>query len=172
MVEQEFIFIRHGKTDWGISQGHKDLPLNEEGKMQAHQIYDVIKQKMHIQNQNTLLIYTSPLTRAKETATIFSSNMNPIPKIHQIDDLRERFYGSDDAAPETTKSFQQRVREIFDEILTQPHNENIALIFSHQQVFEYLTEWLTGAPLKLDFCDAAYFTHDETGYKVSIIPRL
>ena len=60
-------FIRHGETDWNIekkTQGHTDIPLNDNGKKQALVLANKIK-KIKINK-----IISSDLKRAMETAEI------------------------------------------------------------------------------------------------------
>lgn len=57
--------MRHGETDWnkqGRLQGQEDVPLNERGRAQALACGRALE-KMQFQR-----IYTSPLSRARETA--------------------------------------------------------------------------------------------------------
>ena len=81
-------FLRHGQTDWnllGKMQGHADIPLNETGMKQAQKTAEKFKDiKMDA-------IYSSPLTRAMETARIINQNWGlPI----QTDErLQERNFG-------------------------------------------------------------------------------
>lgn len=59
--------IRHGETDWNRVrrvQGHTDIPLNDYGRHLAEQTAEGMK------DIPIDLIYTSPLSRAKETAQI------------------------------------------------------------------------------------------------------
>ncbi len=62
------IFVaRHGQTSWNaqkILQGQKDIGLNEEGRLQAREIGELLKDK------SIDVIVSSTLKRAKETADI------------------------------------------------------------------------------------------------------
>jgi broad specificity phosphatase PhoE len=57
--------VRHGETEWNRLhrfQGRIDIPLNQEGKYQAQALALALK------DEPLTAIYSSPLTRAKETA--------------------------------------------------------------------------------------------------------
>ena len=59
--------IRHGETDWNKThkvQGRTDIPLNDHGRHLARETAEGMK-KLQID-----LAYTSPLSRAKETAQV------------------------------------------------------------------------------------------------------
>ncbi len=75
-MNTELFLIRHGETEWNKSgryQGCTDIPLSEKGILQAGLLRD------RFQNQFDCL-YTSPLSRALETAKIIGqgSNIEPI----------------------------------------------------------------------------------------------
>lgn len=58
---------RHGLTDWNKemrAQGRKDLSLNAEGRAQAEELRDKIR------DIEFTAVYASPLKRAAETAQI------------------------------------------------------------------------------------------------------
>lgn len=60
---------RHGQTDWNLAeiiQGRSDIPLNDTGRKQAQMTRDVLAK------ERIDYIITSPLMRAKETATIIN----------------------------------------------------------------------------------------------------
>jgi probable phosphoglycerate mutase len=65
--------VRHGQTDWNLEgryQGQSDVPLNENGRLQAH----TLAQKL--QRHPFAAIYTSDLERARETAEIIATSLN------------------------------------------------------------------------------------------------
>lgn len=84
----ELYIVRHGKTIWnaaGRLQGHADITLNEEGRLCAIALGKELA-STHIDR-----IYTSPLSRAKETALLIRSNRD-IP-ILSDDRLKELSFG-------------------------------------------------------------------------------
>ena len=57
--------VRHGRTIWNkeqIFRGTKDVPLDEVGKLEAQLVGERLKE------EEIVAIYSSPLSRAKETA--------------------------------------------------------------------------------------------------------
>lgn len=69
----ELYVIRHGKTDWNKEyrfQGAKDIPLNDEGRQSA------ITLSKRLETTHFDQIYSSPLSRAYETACIIKGNRN------------------------------------------------------------------------------------------------
>lgn len=57
--------VRHGETDWNrrnVFRGTFDIPLNENGRVQAHLTANALREK------SIEAAYTSPLSRARETA--------------------------------------------------------------------------------------------------------
>ena len=80
--------VRHGETDWnkeGRVQGSIDIPLNEDGILQAQECAEFLQQF------SWDIIITSPLQRAKQTAEIINEKLQ-IPFI-VMDDFREKNYG-------------------------------------------------------------------------------
>lgn len=83
-----FYVIRHGETDWnveGLLQGHKDIPLNDNGREQARLAHKLIS-TIHFDH-----IACSPLGRCRETAEIAFAGRDLPTTYH--DDLKERSFG-------------------------------------------------------------------------------
>lgn len=85
----EFSLVRHGETDWNRAkriQGTTDIPLNDEGRAQAR-VTGVL-----VARRQWDAVYTSPLSRARETAEIIAAEAG-LPEPIVIPDLAERDYG-------------------------------------------------------------------------------
>ncbi|MBR5579056.1 MAG: histidine phosphatase family protein [Lachnospiraceae bacterium] len=81
-------FMRHGETDWNKErrlQGQSDIPLNNYGVFLAKETAAALS---HISFDR---IYSSPLTRAFETASIMAENRNI--KVITDDRLLELSFG-------------------------------------------------------------------------------
>lgn len=79
--------VRHGETDWsagGKHTGRRDVPLNAAGRAQAESLGRAIAAL----GVRFSAVYTSPLPRARETATLAG-----FPDAVALDDLREWDYG-------------------------------------------------------------------------------
>jgi uncharacterized phosphatase len=66
--------LRHGETNWNVidrCQGHTDIPLNETGKKKIEQVAFIFKKSLGDINY----IVSSPLSRANESALIFSNSI-------------------------------------------------------------------------------------------------
>lgn len=84
-----FILIRHGETKWNAQRklmGITNVPLNAEGKRQAKAV------ARHLASYPLDVIFTSPLTRTRQTARAIHLLY---PKISLIikNELRERSFG-------------------------------------------------------------------------------
>lgn len=65
----KIILLRHGETDWNFQQkyqGHRDIPLNARGREQAQKVARTII------DENIEAVYSSDLSRARETAEIIA----------------------------------------------------------------------------------------------------
>lgn len=82
------ILIRHGETEWNKNlrfQGHRDIPLSEEGREQARKI------ARRLSTEKVDAAYASDLSRALETAEIIAEYHNLEVKV--IPDLKEMNFG-------------------------------------------------------------------------------
>ena len=78
------VLVRHGETDWNRErrfQGHADTPLNDAGRRQAGEL------AAHLRSERLSTVYTSPLRRASETATIVAAELGL--DAHELEELRE-----------------------------------------------------------------------------------
>jgi 2,3-bisphosphoglycerate-dependent phosphoglycerate mutase len=80
------LLVRHGETDWNAErrwQGHADVPLNDCGREQAHALAE------ELASDGVDAIYTSDLSRARETADIVGARLGvPVsvdPDLREID---------------------------------------------------------------------------------------
>lgn len=84
----EVYVVRHGETDWnrqGRLQGQEDIPLNEKGRAQA------LACGRELEKTRFQEIFTSPLSRARETAEKIAQ-FQACP-VSQDTGLLERDYG-------------------------------------------------------------------------------
>ena len=87
-MKQEIYIFRHGESDYNAEnriQGRLDIPLNKTGTRQAKKLAKILS------TINFDCIYTSPLSRALQTATMVAKPKNT--KIIVKDGLRERGFG-------------------------------------------------------------------------------
>lgn len=70
------LFVRHGLTDWNMQmrlQGREDVPLNDEGRLQADEIACFLQTALKGKKING--VFTSPLSRAKDTAAFITDRL-------------------------------------------------------------------------------------------------
>lgn len=101
---------RHGETDWNnlqILQGWMDVPLNDKGLRQAHELAEKLA------DQHFSRIYTSPLRRAAKTAEIIAVRMRLGAPTHH-EGLKERNFGVVQGQPkaELAQSHPEVLQEI------------------------------------------------------------
>ncbi len=89
-MKKNFYFVRHGETDWNrqcLFQGRQDIPLNENGVLQAKKLAEYLKTK----NKKFSCIYSSVLKRAIQTSEILGTDLNL--KIKKSNLLKEISFG-------------------------------------------------------------------------------
>ena len=88
MYKKRILVVRHGRTEWNDAhrfQGKSDIPLNEEGLLQAG------KTAKRLASWPIDAVYTSPLTRAHRTALIIAAPHSKEPVV--LEDLAEVYFG-------------------------------------------------------------------------------
>lgn len=139
--------IRHGLTDWnaiGKIQGQSDIPLNDEGRMQAEMLGDRLLQEPYRWDY----CITSTLSRAAETGKIIADKLG-IPILEPDHRIRERAYGQVEGltaaereekwgkdwdliqlGQETDEQLQARALAFMEDISAQHPDRNV-LVISH-----------------------------------------
>jgi alpha-ribazole phosphatase/probable phosphoglycerate mutase len=156
--------VRHGRTEWNDAhrfQGKSDIPLNEAGLLQAG------RTAKRLSSWPVDAVYTSPLTRALQTASVIAAPHHKEPIVledlaevdfgewesRHIDSIREEsgdtlsaWYGDPffhmPEGSETWDSFLARVGRAVRVLLGSPHR-NIAVV-SHGGVIRALYVVLLG----------------------------
>jgi len=145
------IFLaRHGESDWNVEkrfQGHSDRPLTERGREQAHALADLLT------SEKIDAVYTSPLSRARETAEIVAARagLEPValPELREVDtgswsglsrvDVEARFpegfarWRSGGSGWEDGETYQQMAERVIGALRTiaEDHPNGRVLIISH-----------------------------------------
>ena len=168
----EIFVVRHGKTDWNKEckfQGAQDIPLNEEGRAAAVKLAERLKD-VHFDE-----IFSSPLSRAYETACIISHGAQgvlkndllkeisfgqgegvPFDKWMNTDDPRKYFFEAPDKyvppkGGETFTSGMERTAKFIHTVLQPYYNKNPdarILIVAHGAILAALMSCLENRDLK------------------------
>lgn len=130
----KILITRHGQTDWNVLgkiQGQTDIELNDNGRQQAKETGELIK------NENIDIIITSPLKRAKETAKIINENFNVT--IIEDNRLMERNFGKSEGL---TKDDRRKLKEI---------NPEVNDVWNYNKNIDF-----NGMETMQDFCNRIY----------------
>ena len=154
----EIILVRHGETDWNLEgrlMGQKDVPLNDKGREQAELL------KIKLANIEFDCCYSSPLSRAKETARIICKNRC---NIIYDDNLKERSGGelegtiishwndyNNNSTVEADEEILNRAKH-FLEMLKNTSYQKV-LIVSHNGLLKNLRHCILEKPGKLNYDD-------------------
>ena len=141
--------LRHGETDWNVlwkMQGQTDIPLNEKGIAQAKEAAERLK------SERVDAIYSSPLSRAYETARIiaephglqivtddrlkemsFGEFEGTTPEYNKINPNRERFFSAPEkyvpSGGETIDEAEARCLDFLNDLKKMDHER--VLIVTH-----------------------------------------
>jgi len=111
-MKGSILLVRHGETEWNLqrrNQGRFDSPLTERGVAQAEAIGRLVGT---LPNAAAARIVASPLGRARRTAEIIRTHIQPAPDLHLDERLRELSLGSWDGL--TYEEIAVRSPGIFD----------------------------------------------------------
>jgi broad specificity phosphatase PhoE len=150
--ETHLYLVRHGETDWNRDQrlqGAIDVPLNEVGTAQAHQLAD------HLASRSFACVVSSPLVRASATAVILAEAcrcpLHTDPRLREVDhgswsgltlpDIGHRFpsfVGNDQLRPEAFEvsggerlsDVHRRVSAVLADLLSD-HDSHSVLVVGH-----------------------------------------
>jgi probable phosphoglycerate mutase len=169
------IWIRHGETAWNTEkrfQGHLDIALNHVGVQQAKLLASRLLRLESKLNLNRL--YSSDLSRAKDTATAISDLFNK--PVHIKSSLRERNFGvmagmtaeemhihhpraaeqlhlriPDTELPEgeCLLDFYERVIDITKALIDEHRGQTIAVV-AHGGVIDCVRRWALNIPLQYE----------------------
>jgi probable phosphoglycerate mutase len=153
-------FVRHGQTDWNRDdklQGSTDIPLNETGRVQAHEAAAALARAgvWHA-------VVSSPLQRARETARIIAADLG-LELGPSYPDLVERDYGAlegtsssaavaahpqrDYPGAETLDDVAARGRRAVDAI-ADAYGDQQVVVVAHGTLIRYTLAALAGHPIE------------------------
>lgn len=146
-----FFYARHGETDWNVKRrfiGQTDVPLNKRGLAQAETL------AANALCRGITAIYTSPLQRASQTASIVAERLK-VP-VYVIDDLAEVGLGTlegthetdfdlfaqwqNDNLPNDVETYAGFQRRVIDAVASIIQKSSIALVISHSAVYYALSQ--------------------------------
>jgi broad specificity phosphatase PhoE len=145
------IFLaRHGESDWNVEkrfQGHSDRPLTERGREQAHALANLVG------FEKIDAIYTSPPSRARETAEIVAAHAGleavALPELREVDtgswsglsraDVEARFpdgfarWRSGGSGWEDGESYEEMAERVIGALrrIAEDHPDGRVLVVSH-----------------------------------------
>jgi len=184
--------VRHGQTAVNNSkriQGREDHLLNDTGRQQALRTGQFLKEN----DCNWDFIYSSPLSRAYETANIIKEQINYPGEVIKDESFIERDFGDAEGQPITKEIFEYIIRDdvknleksfeiqkrVSDGVLRlcKKHNGKKILIVAHSHAIKGLLTHLDKNRTFLDpllNCSMSYFIEENgiiTIDKVNINPE-
>lgn len=125
--------VRHGITSWNMQRrfcGHTDIPLSAQGRVQARWL------AQQLQEEAISTIYTSDLTRARETAEIIASQSIEAVQVKLSAAWREINFGAWEGLTyaEIAKQFEDQLGFFTDpEHYSPPNGESLAHLLQRVQ---------------------------------------
>jgi alpha-ribazole phosphatase len=110
----QILLVRHGQTQWNkeeIFRGMIDVPLNESGKREASLAAEALKDKP------IKAVYSSPLSRAKETATAIAARHGLDVKV--LDGLGDICFG--EWQGNSHKAVREQYADLYRTWVEEPH---------------------------------------------------
>jgi valyl-tRNA synthetase len=179
-IKSKWFIVRHGQTEYNRDDryqgGESDSPLTEEGRRQAEEIAERLK------DQNIELILTSDLGRAKETAAIIAKAIgaevisDPAMNERHFGELggmttaevhetygETRVYEKKIADVETYQNLEARVWKAFKEHKLNHHRKNVVIV-SHGSATRMLMKQIRN----LEPEEAMSAPHMKNGEMISI----
>lgn len=154
--------VRHGETDWNLEKrlmGQKEIPLNAHGREQAAEL------KNKLQDINFDICFSSPLTRAKETAEIICKEKVPITfdknllernigelEGKTVDDIK---YFYNNKTVETDEEMLSRAKNFLEKLKNS--NYKTVLVVSHNGLLKNLRHCLLKKSGSVDYSESANF---------------
>ena len=182
----KLILVRHaesvGNRD-GIIQGQKDYKLSKQGEKEAERVAKRLK------NINFKAIFSSDLSRARQTAEIISEFHSGVPihfskilrerhigylqgkKIAEIKDLekiRERYKTRRPKGGETYGEVKKRAKKFLDNLLKKYPKDTI-LIVTHGGFIRMLWSAVASEPIKKTF-EKEIFLHNTCVNEIEVLP--
>jgi broad specificity phosphatase PhoE len=183
--------LRHGETAWNIEKvfrGQAEVPLTENGRRQAQCV------AIYLEEKGIETIYSSPLSRALETARIVGETIGLLPEIDkritglnfgkwqgrpysEIEGEYPRDFLNYKTAPhrfrspggETLDQAQKRCMELLEEV-GQKHPDGTALIVTHRVICKLMVLGIFGLDslhfwqLKPDTCSLSELQINPKGF--------
>lgn len=171
----EILIIRHGETPWNVErrvQGWHDVALNDNGRAQAKALGRHLALLQQKQEHTLDALYSSDLTRARETAAVLDEALGigmslvqgvrerrygvleglPFDRLHEHNPDAARIWAARDPdgaieGAETLREFQDRVVSAINELASKHINQRIAVV-THGGAMDIIWRQASGISLQ------------------------
>ena len=181
IIRKPFYYLRHGQTNYNRRrryQGSLDIPLNDTGIRQAFSAAETLRQR------DFDAIYTSPLSRARQTAGIVAEAkglpVTEIPALQEMDfgDLEgaqiiDKTLGEDwkagEFTPKNGESYTVFAGRVLDGLADVLARDGTPLVVAHGGVFWPISEELGLEPVTPANAEPVLLRPTESGWTMEII---